>query len=119
MYLILPLVVLGIVIAALVDIIGSDQGRIRHLDKTLWLLIVILLPLVGSIVWFAIGRERPQVVDRGSFGDPRRRETPVPLPSSSSTEREIEALEREIRDSENEDRIRRLEAELRARDLEN
>ena len=110
--------VLGLVIGALVDIITSDQGRIRHLDKTLWLLIVILLPLVGSILWFAIGRERPQqTVDRGSFGDPRRREAPAPI-ASSSTERELEALEREIRDHENEDRIRRLEAELRARDVE-
>jgi hypothetical protein len=117
MYLILPLVVLGLVVAALVDIITSDQGSIRHLDKTLWLFIVILLPLVGSILWFVIGRERHQVVDRGSFGDPRRREAPAPV-ASSTTEREIEALEREIRDSENEDRIRRLEAELRARDLE-
>lgn len=118
MYLVLSLVVLGLVIGALVDIITSEQGRIRHLDRTLWLLIVILLPLVGSILWFVIGRERPQAVDRGTFGDPRRREEQVPMPSSS-TERELEALEREIRAHENEDRIRRLEAELRARDVDN
>ncbi|WP_235189645.1 PLDc N-terminal domain-containing protein [Williamsia sp. D3] len=42
-------------IAALVDIIGSEAG-VRGLPRWGWLLLVIVLPLVGSIVWFVAGR---------------------------------------------------------------
>jgi hypothetical protein len=97
---------------ALVDIIRADRWSIRHLDKSVWLIIVILLPLIGSVLWFTIGREYGQSVDLGSFGDPRRREALAPV--ESSTERELAALDREIEREEQDDRIRRLEAKLRA-----
>jgi hypothetical protein len=57
---------------ALVDIIRADQWTIRHLDKTIWIVVVILLPLIGSVRWFAICRHYGQAVDLGSLGDPRR-----------------------------------------------
>jgi len=59
---------------ALVDIIRADRWSIRHLDKSLWMIIVILLPLIGSVLWFAIGRDYDRSIDLGSFGDPRRRD---------------------------------------------
>ena len=99
-----------LMVFALVDIIRADQQTIRHLDKTMWIIIVILLPLIGSVLWFAVGRDHGHAVDLGSFGDPRRREA-LPRPEGS-TERELEALEREIEREEQDDRIRRLEAEL-------
>ncbi|CAM2937123.1 phospholipase D-like protein [Williamsia muralis] len=52
----LSLIVLVVMIAALVDIIGSDAAGIRGLPRWAWLLLVIILPLVGSIVWFLAGR---------------------------------------------------------------
>jgi len=62
------------------------------------------------VLWFAVGRDHGHAVDLGSFGDPRRREA-LPRPEGS-TERELEALEREIEREEQDDRIRRLEAKL-------
>lgn len=51
----LGLIVLVVMVAALIDIIGSEVG-VRGLPRWGWLLLVIVLPLVGSIVWFVAGR---------------------------------------------------------------
>ena len=110
MYIVFPGLGLLLMVFALVDIIRADQWTIRYLDKTMWIIIVILLPLIGSVLWFAVGRVHGHAVDLGSFGDPRRREA-LPRPEGS-TERELEALEREIEREEQDDRIRRLEAKL-------
>lgn len=118
MYVLLYVLLLALLVGALVDIITSEQWRIRHLPKMLWIIIVILMPLIGSILWFAIGRNYARPVDRGSFGDPRRREGPASVPenyASRDTESELAALEREIAAYEKAERIRQLEAELRAR----
>ncbi|MEU5842017.1 PLDc N-terminal domain-containing protein [Rhodococcus sp. NPDC047139] len=49
-------------VGCLVDVICSDEHRVRHLPKLLWLMIVLLLPLIGSLLWLVLGR--PQgVVD--------------------------------------------------------
>ena len=112
MYLVFPGLGLVLMVFALVDIIRADRWSIRHLDKSLWIVIVILLPLIGSILWFTIGRDYGRSIDLGSFGDPRRREA-LPHPEGT-TERELAALDREIERQEQDDRIRRLEAQLRA-----
>ena len=58
------LVVLALWIYSLVDVIGSDDGAIRHLPKLWWLLIVLFFPFAGSIAWLVAGR--PQGVVRRS-----------------------------------------------------
>jgi hypothetical protein len=112
MYLVFLGLGLVLMVFALVDIIRADQSMIRHLDKSIWIIIVILLPLIGSVLWFAVGRDYGQAVDLGSFGDPRRREA-LPDPEGT-TERELATLQREIERHEQDGRIRRLEAQLRA-----
>jgi len=118
MYLLLPGLGLLLMVGALIDIIRAESWAIRHLDKSIWIIIVILLPLIGSILWFAIGRDYGQSIDLGSFGDPRRREASISRDGNAgegTTERELAALEREIERYEQDDRLRRLEAKLRAR----
>ena len=58
------LVVLALWIYSLVDVIGSDEGAIRHLPKVWWLLIVLFFPFAGSIAWLVAGK--PQGVVRRS-----------------------------------------------------
>lgn len=139
MYVVLSALLLALVVGALVDIILSEQSRIKHLPKFLWIVIVILTPLIGSILWFTIGRTyEPRSANRRGFGAPHwRARSASPegdlllhnsLPGESAlgysgrddaglskTERELAALEREIAASEKEARIRQLEEELRAR----
>jgi hypothetical protein len=64
-FLILVLLVVPLWIIALVDILKNDfKGN----DKLIWLLVVILLPFIGSLCYFFIGRKRRIAVskDRGS-----------------------------------------------------
>jgi|SRR5579859_88720 len=39
-----------------IDVIVVDECRVRNLPKTAWVLIVLLLPDIGSIAWLVAGR---------------------------------------------------------------
>jgi len=108
----LSVATLALMIFALVDIITSDNWRIRYLPKFAWALLVIFLPLIGSILWLILGKERRAPTVLGSFGDARREKT---VPQYSSTESELAAVEREIAFHEKQAEIRRLEAKLDAK----
>ena len=47
---------LGLTIFAVVDVITTDDGSVRNLPKMVWLLLVLLFPLIGSIAWLVAGR---------------------------------------------------------------
>lgn len=50
------LLIFGLWIYCVLDVIASESMLIRNLPKTLWLLIVVFLPTVGSVAWLALGR---------------------------------------------------------------
>jgi hypothetical protein len=60
----LGFVTLGLWIFCLVDVITTEESSCRNLPKMLWLLLVLLVPLVGSIVWLVAGR--PQQTARAA-----------------------------------------------------
>jgi len=113
-YAVIGIVTLVLVAAALIDIITRDSLLVRHLPKVTWVLLVVLLPLVGSIVWFAVGHDWGERREAIPFGDPRRHEAAVERMRSEYVVDEA-AVEAELRLSEKEARIRRLEAEIAAR----
>jgi hypothetical protein len=49
-----------------VDVVVSRPGDARHLPKWGWLVVVLLFPFVGSIVWLVAGRptRRPRRIGR-------------------------------------------------------
>lgn len=113
------LLVVLLMVGALIDIITRDDAQVKHLPKMVWIIIVILLPLVGSILWFAIGREygdagipipnmRRRTEHRPLIVDTR----PVPAADTRSTEQQIADLDREIEEW-------RLRQELERRRREN
>lgn len=70
----LPVILeLALLIFALVDCIQAPEGSVRNLPKVAWIIIILLFPIVGSIVYLLVGR--PLV-----GGAPRR----VPWPSTST-----------------------------------
>src|SRR5665647_1857981 len=53
----LPVVIeLALLVYCLIDCIQSDEGSVRNLPKTMWVLLIIFLPIVGSVAWLAVGR---------------------------------------------------------------
>ena len=119
MYLILSVVFLALVVGALVDIITRPEGQVKHLPKVGWIILVILLPLIGSLVWFMAGRGYTASGEYLGFGDPRRRESrdaEQPYRAGErgprTTEQELADLDAEIEFHEKQARIDRLEARL-------
>jgi Phospholipase_D-nuclease N-terminal len=55
-YGIVTLFILGLWIFCLLDVITTDEVLCRHLPKTLWILVVLLLPTIGSLMWLIAGR---------------------------------------------------------------
>lgn len=50
------LILLVLWVFCIFDCITSDEARVRSLPKLLWLLIVLVLPDIGSILWLIAGR---------------------------------------------------------------
>jgi len=50
------LLVIACTIYTVVHVVQSDSEQVRGLPKTLWLVIVIFLPIVGMISWWIFGR---------------------------------------------------------------
>lgn len=110
---------------ALADIITIDGSKMKHLPKIVWIIVVILLPLVGSILWFLVGRVYPTLADRSGLPAPRRVNSMPSSPRDSGitlrprdTAAELAALEQEIAADERAERIRELEATLEAKKRE-
>ena len=119
MAVILSVVTFALMVGALVDIIILDATRVRYLGKGLWLILVILLPLIGSALWFALGRTYPAPSSYPRAPAPRGVGRTLSSPPYSGipvgprdTATELAALEREIAAHERTERIRDLEAQL-------
>lgn len=130
----ISVLMLAAFIFTLANIITIDSSQIKNLNKIFWIIIVIIIPVAGMILWWLVGREYNRGAEAVPFGDPRRYEaTRIPPSGGSANYRSSGALyrdgvgladddddidaavEREISFHENEARIRRLEAEVRSR----
>ncbi|MBX3089248.1 MAG: PLDc N-terminal domain-containing protein [Cryobacterium sp.] len=113
MPMILTALTLLLMIGALVDIITKDDSAVKHLPKIFWIILVIIIPLAGSIIWFIVGHDYGN--SRIAPPAPRVQKAQSPTPVVRDTEAELAALEREIEESEKAERIRKLELELQDR----
>lgn len=61
-----------LIIYALVDLIRTPHSRIQGLPKWGWLVIVVVVPVVGAILWIAYGRYgyRKKIETYGPDDDP-------------------------------------------------
>jgi len=97
---------------ALLDCIATDSALCRNLPKMMWIVVVLILPDIGSLAWLLLGRPeranwRPGSTD---YAKPRR---PVGLEDSPNysaapiiSDRRSEELNRELERWEREQRTR-------------
>lgn len=116
----LSLVVLAATVFAVVDIILRDDSQIKHLPKALWLILVILVPLLGVILWFVLGREHTEGAEPvvRMPRRPRASRPPRPVPQPPMPPRDMRTTEQQLADLEREIEEERLRAELRRRQQE-
>lgn len=98
---------IALLVFALIDILTRTDSETRGLPKFGWVILVVLLPLVGSIVWFAVGHEwTRQPRNHGRYVEPSAGSNLHSAPGAGgsdsgdnrvrNTERELADLDREI-----------------------
>ncbi|GAA5150105.1 hypothetical protein GCM10025768_14370 [Microbacterium pseudoresistens] len=110
--------VLALMIGALIDIITRTDDQVKHLPKVLWIILVVIVPLVGGVLWFVIGREYG---DSGVSMPRMRRErtTPSATPAAPTAPVDTRSTEQQIADLDREIEEWRLRAEIEKRKREN
>ena len=53
------LVGIAFYIYSIIDVLRSEKSHTRTLPKYVWLLIVIVLPIIGGVIWLLLGRPWP------------------------------------------------------------
>jgi hypothetical protein len=101
-----PIVIL-LMIFAVVDIAVLERGRLRFLPRLAWIVLAVVLPIVGPVIWFIVGRGRPGENNAVSPSSPTSgRMGPV------APDDDPDFLGRLHREQEQEERIRELEKRL-------
>ncbi|MEV8339027.1 PLD nuclease N-terminal domain-containing protein [Leucobacter sp. NPDC077196] len=101
-------VIIGVVIAvaltlyALVDAAMTEGSRARGMNKPVWIVIIAVLPVIGALLWFFIGKGAAQA-------QTTRRPAPDDDPRFSGTRLTSTDLDAHMRDLE--DRLRELDDE--------
>jgi hypothetical protein len=98
-WLTLGIVVVLMTVYALVECVIFDRNRIRGLPRWVWIFVIVLVPVVGSLLWLIVGRGRS-----GAGGSRVMR--------SVAPDDDPDFLKSLGRDRLQEERIRQMEQEL-------
>ena len=82
---------------AVIDCAMTDHRRARGIPKLLWVLVILVIPIIGGLLWFTLGKDRSTGSGRARSVAPD--DDPAFLRSLGS-------------DQEQDERIRKLEQEL-------
>lgn len=117
--LLIPLIIVsvGVMIYALIEAISTPSDRTRIMPKGIWIVVIILVPLIGGVLWLLFGNENSYLASTvqgfQKTSGPTRPTTPDDdeeflrsLDVQRNQKRRAEELERRERE------LRRREAEL-------
>jgi hypothetical protein len=57
---------LVVLVLALIDIINTDDVLVRGMPKLAWVFLVVFVPLIGALLWLALGRPAAGDLPRGT-----------------------------------------------------
>ncbi|MCX4386240.1 PLD nuclease N-terminal domain-containing protein [Micromonospora peucetia] len=126
LYVLLFVVQIVLAVCALISCLSAEEGEIKALPRIAWVLIILFFPLLGSLAWFAAGRERTPAGPAGGAPKGRilpARERPRPVAPDDDPEFLRSLGERSRQDDQElfsrwEEDLRRREDEMRRRDGE-
>jgi|SRR5680860_619251 len=93
------LAVLILTVYTVVDCALFERSRVRGLPRWVWLVVIVLVPLIGPLLWLFVGR------GRGTSPVGRSRRTVAP-------DDDPDFLRSLNKDKDSRERLRRLEQEL-------
>lgn len=65
------LIVLVLTVYSLIDCARSETSQVRKLPRTIWALLIVLLPVIGSLAWLIAGRPRNPGLAQGRTSQTR------------------------------------------------
>ncbi|WP_109473402.1 PLDc N-terminal domain-containing protein [Ornithinimicrobium cavernae] len=68
---VLSVAVLAFTVYCVVDVVQTEEERVRGLPKLVWLVVTLLVPLAGGISWLIAGRPRGILKPRPRPSGPR------------------------------------------------
>jgi hypothetical protein len=97
------------------DVITTSDSLVQHLPKAVWIIIVVLLPDLGSLLWLGLGR--PRVWARRA-NDPNYRASRQRDLHSAAATAELDGMNPIVRYREEQARLRLREEQLNRREEE-
>ena len=94
--LVVALIVLALELYSIISCILTPDEQVKGVTKPVWLILIVLIPLLGSALWLGVGRDRVRGVPQRNAAPAQ----PVVGPSGYSA-------------MTSEERIRRMEEDLR------
>ena len=117
-YMFIFVVELILTITALISCLSAEDGAVRALPRIAWVIIILLFPVVGAVVYFAVGRPvtaaRRTNVWRPGSGFPEANR-PKPTRAPDDDPEFLESIGRASSRSD-EELLRRWEEDLRRRE---
>jgi hypothetical protein len=116
------IILFAIWVYCLLDVIMTDEHRIRNLSKTMWIMIVLFTFEVGAVAWLVAGRPRSAPRDlpyKGNTGRPVPQYPEYDRPGrfSATNPDDDEAFLRQVRQrAEEQRRVAREQREARERE---
>jgi len=92
--LVVALIVLVLEIYSVVNCILTPDTEVKHIPKAIWLVLILLLPLIGSVLWLGVGRDRDAVARRS--GSTRTLERPSAGYSAMRYDDRIRQMEEDL-----------------------
>ncbi len=109
----LGIVALGVIIYSLIEALMTPRHQVRAMPKGVWILLIILIPLVGALLWLFLGRRRGSSASRGTSGGTAPRNPPRSPDDDAAFLHQLDVQRKQqARQAE----LDRREAELRARE---
>ncbi len=106
------LILLALWLFCIIDVITTDEYAVRNLPKLWWLVIVLLLPDIGSIAWLVAGRRQTGATRPGGlpYKGNTGRPADVPRPASAANPDDDAEFLRQVQRRAEEQRRRAREA---------
>lgn len=112
---------LALVVFCLIDCVQSDDQRIRNLPKWAWIVLIVLLPIAGAIIWLLAGRPTRARAAGGTpwapgkaAGSPEYQQPPRRPRAPDDDPEFLRSLKK--RNTEHEDLLRKWEEDLKRRE---
>jgi hypothetical protein len=121
---IITLATLVLMAYCIFDVIRTPDGTTENLPKLIWLLLVIFIPLIGSLAWLLLGRPRNASFHLRTESYRNEPTLPPPPPVAPPPVRDSEEYQRKREEAlrryhaEREEDLQKREEELRRREEE-